>query len=273
MLSLLLMFFMFKCYLCSHLSHVVMPFHKRQVDSVKDNLKLWSRYPPCLNNKNMKIGFIFFVSGLRNETLENDLLKSFESPCFSSVIVDFAELSHKDDQYLKGSRLMFEMMISKKLNFGSIKPSHIFYMEPDALPIRPYWLEGINQQIIFPNAKFWVKGSIFRGQMKIVTSKWIYNHIHINGNAIYNLEDEKFEKFYFEILRPFIKKYYKKEGAYDTDFYKLLLWESGKYTAELFHLFQFSDFIQNHWHSDYSLSDIRKNSPNTFLVHGGNELE
>ena len=257
---------------CAHLSHVIMPFHKRQVDAVKDNLKLWSRYPPCRNN-NMQVGFIFFVSGMRNESLATELLMSFNSTCFKSILVDFAELSHKDDQYLKGSRLMFEMMLSKRIYFGPIKLSHIFYMEPDALPIRPYWLENINQQIIPPNSPFWVKGSIFRGHMNVVLSKWIYNHIHINGNAIYNLEDEKLGKFYFEILRPFIKKNFKKEGAYDTDFYKILLWDNARYTAELFHKFQFSDYIQNHWHSNYSLSEIYENSPNTFLVHGGQALE
>jgi hypothetical protein len=274
MLSFILIALIIKTYLCAHLSHVIMPFHQRQVESVKDNLKLWSRYPPCRRNfsKNIQIGFIFFVSGMRNESIAQNLLDSFKSSCFSSVIIDFAELKDKNDRYLMGSRLMFEMMLSKRLNFGLIKLSHIFYMEPDALPIRPYWLEGINQQIIFPNTKFWMKGSIFRGQIQMVSMDLLYNHVHINGNSIYNLEDEKFEKFYFEIVKPFGKKF-KEVGAYDTDVYRVLLWKNAKYSAELFHLFQFSDFIQNHWHSEYSLSEIRENSPNTFLVHGGQVRE
>lgn len=253
--------------LCAHLSHVVMPFHQRQAQKVKENLKLWSKYPPC-RDQNMRVGFIFYVSGLRNDSLANDLISSFDSSCFNTIIVEFAELSAKDDQYLKGTRLMFEKMISKGMNFGTITPSHVFYMEPDAVPIRPYWLEGINQQIISPNALFWVKGSFFRGHSNTILSKKIYNHIHINGNAIYNLEDERFRKFYFGRLRKFIEKYFN-EGAYDTDFFKFLLWDNAKYSSKYFHLFQFSDFIQNHWHSNYSLTEILENCPNTYLIHGG----
>lgn len=257
----------------AHLSHVIMPFHQRQVEIVKDNLKLWSRYPPCRHGSLQNIGLIFYVSGNRNEDLVKDLLNSFNSPCFNSITVEFAELSHEDDRYLKGSRLMFEKMLSKKLDFNGINPSHVFYMEPDALPIRPFWLETIKQQIISPNAMFWMKGSIFRGQKQSISTNVIHNHIHINGNAIYNLEDDYFRKFYFELVRPFIKMNFKNEAAYDTDIFKVLLWDNAKYTKEFFHMFQFSDFIQNHWHSEYSLSEIRENSPNTFLVHGGSARE
>lgn len=256
----------------AYLSHVIMPFPVKQVEDVKANLNLWSRFPPCLHDSpNSPVNFIFFVSSANDEKLRNDLIETFDSyshsKCFRSVKVEFANLG-KNDNYLKGSRLMFEQMISKKLNYGVDEVSHIFYMEPDCIPIRSNWLQAINQQIIMPNAYFWMKGSIFRGKMNVIKSAEVYNHIHINGNAIYNVGSDDFRKFYFEIVRPFISEKFK-EGAYDTDIYKVLLWQKAKYTASFFHLFQFSDYIQNHWHSEYSLNDILEENPNTFLIHGG----
>lgn len=260
-----------------YLSHVIMPFPIKQIEDVKANINSWSRFQPCsqdftlLSSNTTQVNFIFFVSSSENEKIRKELINYFNSypssKCFKSVSVEFANLG-KDDSYLKGSRLMFEQMISKKLNYGNNDVSHVFYMEPDCSPIRSNWLHAINQQIIPLNTPFWMKGSIFRGKMHILKTMEIYNHIHINGNAIYNVRSDDFRKFYFEIVRPFINDKFK-EGAYDTDIYKVLLWQQAKYTASFFHLFQFSDFIQNHWHSEYSLNEILDGNPNTFLIHGG----
>lgn len=256
----------------SHLSHVVMPFHQRQIDSVLSNIQTWSRYAPC--HYGFKVGLIFFVSGVFDESIQLQLEEAVDSPCFDPVGVEFAGLQGSDDDYLKGSRLMFERMISKALNYGDNKPSHVFYMEPDCLPIRPYWLDAINKQIVPPNASFWMKGSIFRGNVKSISSMVLYNHVHINGNAVYNLENDDFANFYLKLVSPFVNiKYSQNYRAYDTDIFKLLLWDKARNTAQFFHKFQYSDFIQNHWHSEYSLGEILESSPETFLIHGGHARE
>lgn len=261
-----------RIYNAAHLSHVVMPFHQRQIESVLKNIRAWSRYPPCKDDFN--VGLVFFVSGNFDESLRSELLKSVDSACFNFISVEFAGLEGHDDDYLRGSRLMFEQMIAKNLNFGTKKPSHVFYMEPDCLPIRPFWLNAINEHIVPPNAPFWMKGSIFRGHVQTVTSKFIYNHVHINGNAIYNLEDSEFSDFYFKMVSPFVTaKYSQRSRAYDTDIFKLLFWDNSRHTTEFFHKFQFSDFIQNHWHSEYSLGEILEKCPDTFLIHGGHARE
>lgn len=256
----------------ARLTHVVMPFHQRQFETVQKNLNSWSRFPPCKSDQ--PVEFIFFVSGMKNDSLASDLLKLPQSKCFESFRVEFGYLEDENDAYLKGSRLMFEIMISRKLNYGNTEPSHVFYMEPDCSPIRPYWLEAIQNQVIAPNSPFWMKGSIYYGRSDIIKDSFLYNRVHINGNAIYNVADDDFREFYFKFVRPFVKKYYPgKGGAYDTDIYKFLFWKNAMYTAHLFHLFQFSDFIQNHWHSEFSLKDVLKSSPNTFLIHGGEARE
>lgn len=254
------------------LTHVVMPFHSRQLKTVQENLQSWLIFPPCQSHLNVE--FIFFVSGARNETLIEYLIKSFKSKCFESARVEFANLEGTDDEYLRGSGLMFEKMLSKNIDYGKVMPSHVFYMEPDCKPIRSYWLDAIQLRIISPNSHFWMKGSIFYGHADVISNKMLCNRIHINGNAIYNVGDNDFRTFYFKHVRDFIEKNYPKEKrAYDIDIFKLLFWENGILAPHLIHLFQFSDFIQNHFHSKYSLKEILKNNPNTFLIHGGNALE
>ena len=263
----------------AHLSHIIMPFHPRQLESVKNNLKLWSHYVPCeIGSKLHGIAFIFYVSSSKSNIpnlrdFESELFETskFGSDCFRSLSIEYAGLSGKDDEYLKGSRLMFEKMIKKDINFGAVEPSHIFYMEPDCRPIRSFWLKALNNLIIEPNAAFWMKGSNFRGSFGIIRQHKLYNYLHINGNALYNLSlsDEGLSDFYFNVVKRIIELKLKDIEAYDSDIFRALLWNNAQYTSSFFHMFQFSNFIQNHWHSEYSLKEILENSPDTFFIHGG----
>lgn len=263
----------------SRLSHVIMPFHPRQLESVKKNLMIWSKYFPCKKETKLEgIGFIFYVSSSRKdiihvEKFESELFEASASgsgkDCFRFYSIIYANLSGNNDGYLRGSRLMFEKMIKKEISFGSVEPSYIFYMEPDCIPIRSNWLAALNNLIVSPNADFWMKGSLFRGPFDVILNNVIYNHVHINGNSIYNVSDEGFAEFYFKIVRRIIETEFIDTCAYDTDIYRALLWNNSKYTAPFFHMFQYSDFIQNYWHSEYSLTEILDNSPSTFFIHGG----
>lgn len=264
----------------AQLSHVIMPFHPRQLESVKQNLKIWSKHFPCKKETKLNgIGFIFYVSSskkdiVNSKTFESDLFEASESgkDCFRFFSIVYADLRGDDDRYLMGSRLMFEKMIKKEIDFGSTTPSHIFYMEPDCRPIRSNWLKVLNSLIISPNTEFWMKGSLFRGSYDVIINNAIYNHIHINGNAIYNISDEGLSEFYFKVVRKIVDTKLKNSCAYDTDIYRALLWKNSKYTAPFFHMFQYSDFIQNYWHSAYSQSEILNNYPNTFFIHGGEPI-
>lgn len=161
---------------------------------------------------------------------------------------------------------MFEFMLNGWL--GLQHASYVMYMEPDCLPIRPNWLMILDSLTRWPNQPFWIKGSIFRGQVPNVY-RIIYNLLHINGNAIYNLGDPAFRHFYFDQVRPYIVKFYN-EGAYDTDVFKYLL-DLGNYNfaRQTAHMFQFTDAIQNHWHSNYSISELKAMSEMVVMIHGG----
>lgn len=220
------------------------------------------------------ISLVLFVSCGPDKNLEKRLMDSFNvlpdtvKQCFSEARVRFADLKAKEDTYLAGSRNMFERMMNSLI--GITEAQYAFYMEPDCRPVRPYWLSVVDSLCRWPNSKFWMKGSIFRGSMKAITQPLVHNLFHINGNAIYNLADQGFRDFYFKRVVPYVKSN-GRQGAYDTDtFIYLLDQKFYELNKDLAHLFQFSDFMQNHWHADYSISGTREGSDVTVMVHGGN---
>lgn len=283
----------------ARLTNVVMPFHARQEPAVMRNLELWKHFPPCqlaeeydpLTAGNFSIDpfflkdehpagrlgrnvtFTFFVSSEVDPELELRLLSAFNSlptniqKCFSSANVRFSRLTDDDDKYLTGSRKMFEYMLNGWL--GMLEPYYVLYMEPDCLPVRPNWMMVLDALTRWPVSPFWIKGSIFRGNANAISNRIVYNLFHVNGNGIYNLGDPSFRHFYFDMVRPYVAKYYN-EGAYDTDIFKFLL-DLGNYNyaRQVAHMFQFTDAIQNMWHSNYSISELKAMSETVALVHGG----
>lgn len=315
------------------LTHVIIPFHVKQLGKMIYFMEQWDLFPPCpdpkhLNDllslldsnnnnqnhdtrtsmkreqndnynekwKNELFGkakntkgndhFSFANSLGRNVTLivfmntrydleiETKIAKTFHSlldrtkSCFSGIRFRYADLVGEKDSYLMGSRMMFELMMQG--NAAMDNPGYAFYMEPDCLPIRSNWLSLVDSHTRWPNPPFWLKGSIFRGDMKIVGTTNIVNMFHINGNAIYNLRDLELQRFYFRRVRKFIEDKVKKEGAYDTDVAMYL--QNGHFLTEaldIAHKFQFSEFIQNLYHSNYSISGLAKKNRVTVMVHGG----
>lgn len=284
----------------ARLTHVVMPFHVRQVPKLEENLKRWKLYPPCalsqfvLNDSSDEAPFyrrtrnprdktdmpfghdirlVFYLDGFRNEKVEERLFEAFYGlapetrSCFNGLDIRYAGLKDDDDKYLTGSRLMAENLIKNGL--GLIDPYYVYYMEPDCLPVRSFWLTLIDAATRPPNPAFWLKGSIYNGNPNVINRNFLYNMLHINGNAIYNLHDKSFRDWYFDEVRPFITKYYN-AGAYDTDWYKFLYWPPFfPRSRQIVHKFQFSAFLKNYWHTNYTVNQIRESNEFTVLVHGG----
>lgn len=205
----------------STLTHVVMPYHPRQENLVMENLKLWSSFRPCAKRTN--VTFVFFPASAPNLDTELRLISAFRQmdQCFQDVAVKFADLGEWNDSYLMGTRLQFEQL------FDIPGAKTIFYMEPDARPIRSLWLEQLRMMSASSLEPFWVKGSIFRGKdlsgaFHPGTLYTPHNLLHINGNALYKVDDPAFRSFYFDIIRIIISAY-EPSSAYDTDFAKVLV--------------------------------------------------
>ena len=272
-----------------YLSHLVIPLHIKQKDRVREYFEFWKTFPPCplrLENRFKlftpklaeKIKMVLQVSSEQAITKQDhtDLFKYYHqegirSECIESIEVK--ELIIKNDTYLVGSRVMFESMLSNEL--GLVDPAYIFYMEPDCKPIRPGWLQAVDATIRWPNAHFWMKGSPFRGKPTPNISAHLIVRSHINGNAIYNLGDPAFFSFYNNTVKPFIKKKFAIYGAaYDLDFFRLFYNSSGEFYHSFQHIitkFQYSEIIQNYWHSVYKVRDVLEKYPETYIIHGGKD--
>lgn len=260
-----------------NLTHVIIPFHVKQIENLFDNLRHWVKYKPCLDERDHlkaympKLIFFFAYSSTANVNFIksdlqnlNDLLRCFGN----GRRVDIMEykLEQEDDQHLKGSQLMFEYMLDKKHPLLS-SASYVFYMEPDCRPVKSNWLVGLDNEI-GRGSSFWIKGSIYRGWTEY-NSNYLPNKFHINGNAIYNLGDGKLRDFYFNTIKPYIIVRYK-IGAYDTNIFHYLLDLANYHTVRhIVHKFQFTNAIQNLWHQAFNLTDLLTANPETYFVHGG----
>lgn len=254
------------------LTQVVMPFHERQLPLVKQNLQSWAQFTPC-HTASDPVELVLYAAGSYSAALWADLNGTYHSlpgsvkQCFKTFQITFAQLG-PSDSYLNGTRLMFERMLTKSLGYKH-PVGFILYMEPDCRPVRVDWLGRLQKNVSQDPDPYWVKGSTFRGPSAVLHSPILHNHLHVNGNAIYNVGDDGLRKFYFETVCPFVKKR-SKRSAYDTDFFNYILYNNCEFGSGYLHRFQFTDLIQNMWHSTYSLDELLENSPNTVLVHGGN---
>ena len=283
------------------LTHVVVPFHAKQIDRMQDFFDLWVKYPPCARldvtpgvsylEYNPKLGhqidLVFFVGSMNDTlTVKQQLFAMYDKlpyqnvkECFSSVTFSEHRFNTTDNSYLLGAKAMFERFLGADLglNDQNSKPYYAFYMEPDVRPIRPGWLSYTDAQCRWPSPPFWVKGSQFRGTPLPRHCKNIVTKMHINGNALYNLRDPAFREYYHGMVLPFLKAKGHKPWllAYDLFFMTNVLENEEQYPAYQRHIHKFvlSDFIQNRWHVNYTRQEILDDSESTYLVHGGTVLD
>lgn len=258
----------------TRITDVVIPLTEKELKSLEELLTLWIEYPPCRPQSNYghNITLTFSLAGFYNPTLQSTLLEmmtklpSEVTQCFRQVKVHFCNLSGRDDEYFSGSRNMFEQLLLGQV--GSTNPEYVFLMETDLLPIRKYWLTALDLSIRPPVEQFWIKGMIYRGNQKVVRVT-AGNAMHINGNAIYNVQDRQFIDFYFSVVAPNVVESPIHYG-YDADF-NLYLFEPGRFetSRKVAHKFQYTNLMWNSWHTNYTRATMLRDNPTLFLIHGG----
>jgi hypothetical protein len=286
-----------QCTVEARITHLVVPFHAKQANKIQEFLNGWIKYPPCASlnppqgglanvNCHPRMGedveLIFFIGSMNNtKEIEQKVMDMYYGlpqdvrKCFGSVGTRSQKLGQTDNSYMLGAKSMFEKFLNNSLLFTK-EPFYAFYMEPDVRPVRAGWLSWVDAQCRWPAPKFWVKGSQFRGEPLLRRAKNIVTKLHINGNAIYNLRDREFKKFYFEMVLPFIKNAGHKPWlvAYDLLFMTFVLENYQDYQDYQKHLHKFvlSDFIQNRYHANYTVQEVIEESDSTYLIHGGQQI-
>ena len=283
------------------LTHIVLPFHASHLTKLEQNVKSWSQYLPCSSEDNGKAAsnnnyhLVFYSSTdakkkekiAEIETRLTALVTSLPeavSKCFNSWEIQHANLSSNSDTYYRGTRLMLEKMLLGKVRFGNnsipfhgeisaeVNLGYAFYMEPDCVPVRNNWLNALDWNSRWPNQIFWIKGSIYRGGNKgPYATRHPPQYYHLNGNALFNLNDRAFRSFYVKHYRPWaLAAAAVHERSFDTDFWRFLHnLDTINVVKGVYHRFAYTDVVQNWWRSSYSLSKIKAEQPNTYLVHGG----
>lgn len=284
-----------------HLTHIVVPYIPAQQERLKETLQLFETYLPCspttANSHSAhpllnvpKPVFTFYVSHTETESvaqreaLQSEMLIAYANlsravrACFHATpLYKTIDIHSSVDGHANGARLMFERLFHRHNDTVDDDGDDLlkgvqyaFLMEPDVHPIRPHWLTRLVYETAWPQAPFWIKGSVLRGP-----SPWNH-HIpaflyHINGNALYNFGDGNFSHFYFHDVRTMVQRKHNgtSQNAYDTDVSEFL-WDPANYgqVQHQLHLFQYTNVIQNMAQTDYSVAAVRIHHPHTFLVHG-----
>ncbi|CAF0921714.1 unnamed protein product [Rotaria sp. Silwood1] len=252
---------------------IVIPFIRSQFNNLIDQLNFEKIYSPCRNQLN-SIDLILYHNENKLSKLDSITRQiNYSNKCFKNIRIFAADLSKKENRYPLGSAIMWKkLFINEQFSNISLRYhgyTHFFLMEPDTRPIRSYWLDAIVEQIIngqdresYITTQWWMIGSIYRGFQPIGQ-----RFLHINGNALYHLS-LNFIQFieYFAYEQQFDSK---ESVGYDLDLFLYLLKNTDK-GKKLWHKFQFSDFIQNCWHTSCNDTNIEflYDNPNTYLIHG-----
>lgn len=234
-------------YTKNELTAIIMPFHRRQIKKLMFNFGTWNIFEPSTRTLPTRPELIIFVSGVDRNNFNQTISEYFEQNShlkehFSTISVQFGNLTVKKDGYWRGTKLMFETVLNKKLVFTSPKVSHIFYMEPDCLPIRKHWIDAlVHETEKEPEDSIWMKGSKYVGNAHLLEVGSEALRQHLNGNSIYNIGSDEFRSFYYKYIKP----NYVELAPYDLRIFEVLLQDEGKLFKEFGHHFIPTKFVQN----------------------------
>lgn len=270
--------------IAAELSAIIMPFHRRQLKKLLFNFETWKTFIPShLDSKAAKPELIIFNSGIdREDGLKEEILSFFEAPenvnlkqQFSKISVQFANLIASKDSYYRGTRKMFEIVLisgstatvitdkSPRIKFQNEQVSHIFYMEPDCVPIQSYWIDAIQSEIAEKGSVSWMMGSKYHGNPHLLQVGSEALRIHLNGNSIYNIGSEDFRNFYFKNVMPT----YDGKAPYDLKIFEALLLDDKKLQKKYGKHFIETSVIKNTAGMFQNWRKYFKENPGTFLHH------
>lgn len=250
---------------------VVMPF-ARDVDLLERNIRRWAALPPSRPGlrTHRHVDLLLYYHrdfDLYPERERVLRLVAAVRGSFRSAGVISAYLGGVDDRYPVGpSRMFFKLMLETPL-VQERGYSYLFWMEPDCFPVQPGWLDRLYQRATSSGA-FWMMGSLRRGAFEELKQ---YEHIkaHINGNALYRLDDPSFLAYLEAVQEDFDQRMSRYVGSFDLAIY--LFWrglEPYHRVAALTHRFVYTDLVQNVYITPTSIAAILQESPGTYLVHG-----
>jgi len=211
--------------------------------------------------------------------------------CFDKLHFRAANLSPSEDIHtafvFTGPNLQFRRMMDDK--YLRTRFSHVLLLEPDATAIKHDWLERLRLEArgagggkIAATASaaaaesFWIKGTAYRGfrgdwvrnqapyNMTKVSSLWAA----MNGNGIYNLQDPAFYEFMDRVWEAYPDVPY--DGAIHAYLFDV---DNFEHTRRALTKTRYTSFVQNHGATRFDIPKIRRESPETYVLHSSCRAE
>lgn len=257
---------------------VVIPFIIDEISSIEENFKLWNTHVPCSSNsivsRHVDLIFYYNQDWAKQPQLIKRLKVAFNTSsarqCFRKLKFLMARLPPhtEQDQYPLGSSLMF----FKALEMPTLLDHYTFmyWMETDQRPCRSAWLDQI-YRLATHSAGAWMIGSINRdGQQSNTYSSFAD---HLNGNALYRMDDPKFHDFIARVQEEFSRNKGRFLSSFDIAIYLVARHTlSFEEYAAIKHKFQYTNVIQNRYRAAINATNICSTELGTFLIHGRNVM-
>jgi len=254
---------------------IVVPF-AHDMDVLESNLKRWTRLCPFVGKYPVRkhVDFLFYYHKdylmSPHKTRIDGLISYVRSlKVFNTVNVISAGLDGYMDTYPLGpSNMFFNLFLSTPL-LEDKGYNFLFWMEPDCHPVRNGWLTQLYSAAV-RNGPFWMLGSARRGEYDL-PKDLEYAKNHMNGNAIYRLDDPNFRAYVEAVHEDFDQELKLYMRSFDIALHIFRRKLRPKYRqTELLHRFLYTDLIHNYWRTAVSVAEILERFPVTYLVHGRN---
>jgi hypothetical protein len=257
---------------------LVLPITNRDIPDMRANLNLWASHGPvCTSNSRGNVDlWILHNKGpadLPRGTPDLTLMPELQphAHCFGEIKSMFANLTGIEDSYPAGpSNMFFKILLHPPLQNLACEYNTMFWMEEDVMPVKQLWIDKLFAESL--DGDFWMKGSMYRGKgldSSVLQSQnwdWIG---HINGNALYRLNDPEFTQFLRVVVNAEPPNHYWK--PFDVSIWKVLhdFPYNWRIHQHVIRRFVYSDFIQ-HWGFSSSEEDVAvsNESRRTILRHG-----
>ena len=185
---------------------IIIPFVPGDIPRIISGLHDWVTLGnACSASTTGRAALFFYASGsppqpgdVQTEALDVRFhtipgIKSQVVDCFSEVTTIYAQLSAAEDGYPEGpSNMFFKLFCSDHLDAYT----HMFWMEWDVRPVRPLWVDALVDAAA--SRRFWMMGGMYVGYAFDATVMYRDNWPwvgHLNGNALYALHDEEFQRY------------------------------------------------------------------------------
>jgi hypothetical protein len=281
------------------LSAVVCPLTVREMPAALKNLRYWNSTVAPLTELSLGVEgrprLIYSFNCAPDEGLARTLVEAFHDSetvrrSFESVEVRFCNLPPEKDIYLREGEvgdapfgrkagpnwLFFETMRALR-----DEARFVFLMETDCEPVAPDWITKI-QRVCSQNQDAWIIGSHYCGASPL---HWSIAR-HINGNALYNIGDQRFWTFLESEFWPWLNQYAATsmpdlayDCAWETYLNRVEMEDASSYewvrARDILHRFRLSNFVVNiggtaEQGGEYmwTREEVMNRFPGVALVHG-----